>query len=359
MKATAAQAGKVLKVLMEACGFGRSPRLSASTPGTERAGEGDRPSDGPRIHLTAWGLSLLCHGVLLVFVGLSLREAPPKGTTREYSTVVGIAIRPAPPPDVSMEPQGLTADGSEEEARTSHEALAISGLGDLIGQPSESPLARVLPEATLGAGRAQTGEVTPFSPGPPGGSPDLRGEPGGKARVRLFGIVGEGYKFVYVFDRSDSMNWFEQRPLRAAKAELLASLEGLGETHQFQIIFYNHEPLVFNPAGHPHRLAFGTEENKRRAQRFVESVVASGGTRHMEALLLALNMRPDVIFFLTDADDPQLTDAQVDTIVRRAGGITIHTIEFGYGPPRRSDNFLTRIARLTGGQHVYVDVSRL
>ena len=348
---------KVAEVLREIAGF-EGPAGSSIPNGRSVGGDSCRP-EGWKVRPLAWGGSLLCHGLLLLVVGLSLRGPVPRGTTREYSTVVGIALRPAPPLEVSMEPQGFTADGSKEEAPTTHDDSAISGLGDLVGQPSESPLARVLPEATLGAGKAQIGEGTPFSPGPTGGSPQLRGEAGGKARVRLFGIVGEGYKFVYVFDRSDSMNWFEQRPLRAAKAELLASLESLGETHQFQIIFYNHEPLVFNPAGHPYRLAFGTEENKRRAQRFVQSVVASGGTRHMEALLLAINMRPDVIFFLTDADDPQLTDVQVDTIVRRAGGITIHTIEFGYGPPRRSDNFLTRIARLTGGQHVYVDVSRL
>jgi len=28
---------------------------------------------------------------------------------------------------------------------------------------------------------------------------------GGKAHTSLFGVVGEGYKFVYVFDRSGSM----------------------------------------------------------------------------------------------------------------------------------------------------------
>jgi hypothetical protein len=311
------------------------------------------------IRPAAWGFSLVCHAVLLVLVGLSLQGPVPKGTSREHAAVVGITLQPEAPTNRSAEVQESHGDGVREESRPPQDAETLPRLGDLLGYHSDAPLARVLPEADLGVGETQLGQGTAFQAGPAGGNLKLLGEPGGKARVRLFGVVGEGYKFVYVFDRSDSMNWFEQRPLRAAKAELVASLQGLGETHQFQIIFYNHEPLVFNPAGHPYRLAFGTEENKRRAQRFVESVIASGGTRHMEALLLALSMRPDVVFFLTDADDPQLSDAEIHTIVRRAGATTIHTIEFGYGSQSRPDNFLVRIARLTGGQHVYVDVSSL
>ena len=53
---------------------------------------------------------------------------------------------------------------------------------------------------------------------------------GGKARVSLFGLVGEGYKFVYVFDRSGSMGGEGRESLRAVKAELIRSLKGLGHS---------------------------------------------------------------------------------------------------------------------------------
>ena len=62
---------------------------------------------------------------------------------------------------------------------------------------------------------------------------------GGKARTSLFGVVGEGYKFVYVFDRSGSMGGSGRDSLRAIKAELPESLKNLDTVHQFQIIFYN------------------------------------------------------------------------------------------------------------------------
>jgi len=91
----------------------------------------------------------------------------------------------------------------------------------------------------------------------------------------------------------------------------------------------------------------------------VTGIVANGGTRHLEALQLALKMRPDVIFFLTDADEPQLTAAELARIQRWNYGTTIHAIEFAYGPQSSADNFLIRLARQNGGQHAYVDLSRL
>ena len=74
---------------------------------------------------------------------------------------------------------------------------------------------------------------------------------------------------------------------------------------------------------------------------------------------MAIRMQPDVIFFLTDADEPRLSAGQLDDIVRRAAGITINAIEFGFGPQQDANNFLVRLAQRTGGQHAYVDISRM
>jgi hypothetical protein len=181
---------------------------------------------------------------------------------------------------------------------------------------------------------------------------------GGKARTSLFGAVGEGFKFVYVFDRSASMGGSGQESLRAVKAEFSASLKNLDTVHQFQIIFYNERPTVFNPSGSPGRLAFATEKNKERAIRFVESIKADGGTEHEDALKAAIRLKPDVIFFLTDADDPKLSSAQLEEIQRMAAGIRINAIEFGAGPKPKKVSFLADLARQNGGDYVYVDVAR-
>jgi hypothetical protein len=175
----------------------------------------------------------------------------------------------------------------------------------------------------------------------------------------VFGLSGTGSKFVYVFDRSGSMANEHGCPLEAAKRQLIQSLADLAETHQFQIVFYNEQPRVVEMVGRTPRLMWGNATNKQAAALFVQGIDAIGATRHWDALRLALGMRPDVIFFLTDADEPQLTDEQLARLRRLNGGTVIHTIEFGNGPTGRRDNFLTRLARENEGQHAYVDVQLL
>ena len=181
----------------------------------------------------------------------------------------------------------------------------------------------------------------------------------GAARTGIFGVSGVGYKFVYVFDRSGSMDGHGGAPLAAAKAELIHSLRELDHVHQFQIIFYNEHPRAFTIAGDDGRLVFGTEQNKRLAERFVGGITADGATQHEDALALALRLDPDVIFFLTDADEPTLSPRQLAHIARMNNGTTINAVEFGYGPQTDSNNFLVKLARQNGGQHVYVDISEL
>jgi hypothetical protein len=182
---------------------------------------------------------------------------------------------------------------------------------------------------------------------------------GGQAQTGMFGLKAEGYKFVYCLDRSASMGGSGRRSLPLVKAELLASLKHLDTVHQFQIVFYNEQPAVFNPTGMPGRLAFGTDQNKDRARQFLDTIVADGGTDHARALRTAIALRPDVIFFLTDADEPRLDAEQLEKIARLADGIKIHAIEFGVGPKPAGESFLAVLATQNGGLYTYVDITRL
>jgi len=153
------------------------------------------------------------------------------------------------------------------------------------------------------------------------------------------------------------MSALDGRPLRAAKAQLIASLQSLKQTDQFQIIFYNQEPLVFNPnPGRKPTMLFGTEENKKLAERFIRKVTAAGGTRPMPALRLALNLRPDVLFLLSDAEETVLDMAQID---RWNYGTSINAIEFGTNASPSPFNSLARLAEKNHGQYKYRDVRKL
>jgi hypothetical protein len=180
----------------------------------------------------------------------------------------------------------------------------------------------------------------------------------GTGRTSLFGIAAEANKIVYVIDRSGSMGGRGREALGIAKAELIRSFNRLDKVHQFQIVFYNERPVVFNPTGTPGRLAFATDANKRRAARFLDTIVSDGGTAHEDALRVAIRLRPDVIFLLTDADDPKLSNAQLAKIRQLAAGIIINAVEFGSGPKHNGKNFLAALASQNGGKHVYIDIAK-
>ena len=181
------------------------------------------------------------------------------------------------------------------------------------------------------------------------------GSGGGGPGTSFFGHKAAGRKFVYVLDASGSM--YDYNAIAVAKAELLASLAQLDENQQFQIIFYNEKCYPMRDSDRRENVFWGTETNRTRASQFIRNIEPDGGTRHLDALLMALGLAPDVIFFLTDAGEPILYEKDLNTIKQRNNGrSTIFTIEFGKGANLRTDNFLKKLARVNGGAHAYRDV---
>lgn len=308
--------------------------------------------------IPAWLLSAAVHFVTVITLCFVVRGAK-HGADVEPDRSGGIVLVHQAPGKTEYLTEGDQESSSGASAKT-----PTANAVDPLPKASDLPLdvAGLLPSPqNLAGGVGDIGSVLPGADGLLSGAGASK-KIGGQTQTGVFGVQGVGSKFVYVFDRSGSMEGFRGRPLAAAKRELIASLQSLTSTNQFQIIFYNERPQVFNPF--PQRapqLMFGTERDKDLAAGFVRSVVADGGTRHMDALKMALNMKPDVIFFLTDADEPQLSADDLADVQKwnRYAGASINTIEFGSGPYRGDYNFLVKLARQNGGQHVYVDVSQL
>jgi len=183
-------------------------------------------------------------------------------------------------------------------------------------------------------------------------SADLLAQSGNARETQVFGVSGRGTSFVYVVDRSLSM---KGPALVAAKRELLASIGQLERVHQFQIVSYNENAKVMQPP----QLTFAGEAGRRQAESFLMGVTASGGTDHVQALTLALRMNPDVIFLLTDADEPQLSPSDLKKIQQKNGGAVINAIEFKSGPDRGTGHSLQKLAEQNRGEYKYVDVTRL
>jgi hypothetical protein len=306
----------------------------------------------------AWLMSVATHLTLALVLALTVR-AVPRGAAVEPDRTAGIALVDKVrgereyfhDPGDSAEHVAATADASPpsaEEALPSAERPPVEVAGLL---PSG--------EESLTAG-ADLGDALPGADGFTTG-PRRAKDFGGGAQTEVFGIQGEGTKFIYVFDRSSSMTGFEGRPLAAAKRELLASLADLGPVHQFQIVFYNDRVTICNPnPGLAPKLLYGNDRDRQAATEFVRGITGAGGTRHYEPLTTALRMGPDVIFFLTDAEEPALSSAELARIrTMNRHEASINTVEFGVGPFRGGENFLVKLARQNNGRHAYVDVTRL
>ncbi|MGY8769018.1 MAG: hypothetical protein ACKVH8_11420 [Pirellulales bacterium] len=314
---------------------------------------------GKRV-IPAWALSLLLHTSLVIALALTVqevnRDAPGGEPDRNGSIVLS--------KQTGEKTEYFDGSGNESTSKaeqtdsTSPSESIESSLPAVDASPTE--LGALLPSdggGSLsgdqeGVGLPGTGELTT-------GGENTRPGSGEKGSTTIFGVEGTGNKFVYVFDRSGSMEGFGGRPLAAAKSELIGSLSDLEETHQFSIVFYNENQRIFDTGDGRRKLVFANPQGKLLAERFVRSVIANGGTQHLPALQLALDMQPDVIFFLTDADHPELFPHELERVRRTNKGAVIHTIEFGFGPFSGKRNFLVKLADQNDGKHIYIDISKL
>ncbi len=332
--------------------------LTANIPGGDRSPE----IELPRRTAPPLVLSLLLHVTLITLLGVFWTRRPAGGDA-EPERPVGVAmVHRLPDRDryvdaAESEPQETTSQAEVESASDEPSSLAppadMAPPIDLSGVLQATEATPSPHDASGLAGDSLLGDEA-FGTG--GSSAAASSED--DATAMLFGVSGSGSRFVYVFDRSDSMNGYGGSPLRAAKKELIRSLETLSEKQRFQLIFYNQTPQPFRPSGLPLQLVPAEPSMLAKAQRYVESLPALGGTEHDAALKMALRMAPDVIFFLTDARIPRLSGPQMREIRTRAerSGTMIHAIEFGVGQVAPTNSFLRDLAAQNGGQYQYVDV---
>ncbi len=302
----------------------------------------------------AWLMSLVLHTVLFTLLLLVLKVTP-KGAAEIEHREGGIVLA-----DTSAEVTEYLSEGDflESGAAASNVAAQQSSppstsVDDL---PPDLPGMDSSPMALSGVGDALVDSLPGADQLLKGDGPGQGGSGGGKVTTQVFGVKGTGTKFVYVFDRSKSMEGYDARPLLAARQELIRSLRSLGDKHQFQILFYNEDVTMFKP-GQQGLLHFATDEIKDQAYQFVNRVRGDGGTDHLNALQRALALKPDVIFFLTDAEGG-FTPVELNQIGRwNRAATVINAIEFGEQQGR--DRSLERLTRENGGQYIFKDIRTL
>ena len=326
------------------------PSTATTLPADDPFQNGLQSSLVPNRRVPAWLMTCILHTLIFIVIALLLHTVN-HGAGNVETRTGGIVLVDLQSETTEYLDEGDVLNNESQAAAESNPPPTAADLQlppDLPGlSSSESPLS--------GTGD-QIAESMPGVDSLLENSPSKL-EIGGRVTTEVFGIKGTGSRFVYVFDRSYSMEGYEARPLLAARQQLLKSLDSLGDTNQFQIIFYNNETRPFRMRGEQAKMYFAEEKQKKAARSFVQSVRGEGGTDHIRALKFALSLSPDVIFLLTDAEGG-MTPIELSHIAdRNRSGAVINTIHFGIG--RGSDRSLERLSREHGGQYVFKNIDSL
>lgn len=160
-------------------------------------------------------------------------------------------------------------------------------------------------------------------------------------QASFFGIRARGQLFIYVVDCSGSM--IHEGRLFRAKEELRRSVLRLQPPQRFKIIFYDDEPIAM-PGDLPRSADLASKDQFLSWLRLIEP---GGGTDPRTAMALALSMRPDAVFLLSDGEFPPGAD---EAIARRnPRKAPIHCVDLSGG---EAGDQLKRISRDSGGQYV-------
>lgn len=169
---------------------------------------------------------------------------------------------------------------------------------------------------------------------------------GGGGVGNFFGVSAAGSRFVYVVDCSGSMSG---RAFEKTCAELLSSVGKLGSTKQFFVVFYSDRTFPqFAPVA-TNAMLPATKTNIEKLRQWVAGMQAGGGTEPRDALMLALQLKPSAVFFLTDGNFEDAVAQQVNAANTKP--IPINTIAF-LDPS--GERLLKQIAAHSRGKHRFV-----
>lgn len=287
-------------------------------------------------------ISVLAHGNILVGLGRVYLSSPPP-------VPAGIAADLFPAADsLASFDDGPGGDdrsagggGSERRVAVDLNPLGSSRSGFQVAGVEDEGNPDPFLNADAGKGNGKGGGV-----GDGQGKGRGKGKGFGNGRVGFFGTEGNGTKFVFIVDCSRSM---KDERFGRARNELSKTLEFLTEDQEFSIIFFSNHAIPMYAPKEAAGLVKVDESTRKKARKWMMSRGAFGDTYPDEAFQMALRMKPDVIYFLTDGEfSPSARD-----VCRRENtdNVTIHTIAFC---TRKGESLLRDIASDNGGRYRFV-----
>jgi hypothetical protein len=200
------------------------------------------------------------------------------------------------------------------------------------------------------------------------GGGEMRTGAGDGKSAKFFGTKAQGNKFVYVLDRSGSMDYesaeindYKVTRFDVARMELLKSVESLQPHQEFYVVlFSNNMKQMFNEESLLPKPVKATLENKAKLKDWLWEDRAAGGTDPRESLKLAFKMNPDAIFMLSDGEfrdekhdgDPLSIDITKKQIQEKAP-IRINSIALEDDSSKAN---MEELSNVSGGQFRFVKV---
>jgi len=168
--------------------------------------------------------------------------------------------------------------------------------------------------------------------------------------ARFFGTKAKGQRICFVVDNSASMT---SGRMETALVELDKAIDSLSAKQKFYIVFYSDTayPLFYpTPAT---EMLNANDKNKKLVRSWLSTVQMCWRTDGRDAIALALNMNPDLVYILGDG---AFTDkADIELANTSLKGITIHTMGMQVKPQDRAK--FAAIAEAHGGTYKDVGIT--
>lgn len=360
-KAGAAE-GAAVATLDVAAKLDRAPKI-ATAPKIDEAAVPAKRRGRP----AAWLVSSAAHGVALALLSLVSLAAP---KVRDQLAFTASAASPSEQltqftaMESAADVPELMESGEPEEAAADSAALPLVDWDSGAERMSPAMMAEGLTADTATSAVRQVSHSLATAGNSMQLGQPLRGLASGAAgqaanAVQFAGIAGGGNHFVYLVDSSHSMLKFAE-----ARAELLRSIEALKADQRFYVVFYDEQPkymCISHPGRQEAASVYATPPNKQSLRNWAMTVTQQRGQSPPDVLRFAFELRPDVIFLLSDGE----FSARTETVIREgnqrsnlfgeSGQLSIiHTIRFPGASStegRKAEQQMQRIAQENGGQY--------
>lgn len=286
-----------------------------------------------------WGISMLLHIILVLSLAMyTTVEVLKPGTSVLTASMLDAPEALEEQTDDVIKFEELEVNPTAIENPNSSDSNVDASNTSMSPEKIENSSPSDLP-AIADFGDAGSGLLTDFGEA-------MIDKPGSGTSASFFGVPAKGKKFCFVVDNSGSMKGAK---FENALYELATAIDKLTPTQSFYIIFFSDKPYPLFYPSPASGFVQAIPKNKQLLAQWLSTVELHKQTKGSEAMKLALDLGPDVIYLLGDG---AFTDSTVkDVLAREAIRTKIHTIGFNMKPGSRPAKDFEAIAQKFYGSY--------